>query len=399
MLRKSLILQLFDGFSIQRWNDQIRPIPFVEMDKNAHKMAIAYCLAKFEETGGRVVNWHDLIRGGVFELLRRTVLSDIKSPIYRKIRSQYPDTYQRLSQWEYEQLLPMFANECLLADLRQYLTSEETLDACAREILTASHIYASHWEFQIIRQASPEGQNVRRIENMMILDLARYAHLVGVRKLLEREPVASFIDLFGQLRFQVRWGQTPRIPMTSVLGHSMMVASLCYLLTREIPGNPCNERIRNNFFGGLFHDLPEAVTRDIISPAKAADPKLPDILSEIEAELVQREIYPLLDSDWRNEFKYYTHDEFSSKAIKSGNVVRTTSEQITKEFDSDEYSPVDGELIRVSDHLAAFVEAHKSIQAGFSTRDLQDGVNSLRDKYKRASVAGIRIDSIYGDFD
>jgi putative hydrolase of HD superfamily len=38
-------MKLFEGFSIKRWNDQISPVELVEMDKNAHKMAIAYCLA------------------------------------------------------------------------------------------------------------------------------------------------------------------------------------------------------------------------------------------------------------------------------------------------------------------------------------------------------------------
>ncbi|MGZ7169402.1 MAG: HD domain-containing protein [Halobacteriota archaeon] len=30
----------------------------------------------------------------------------------------------------------------------------------------------------------------------------------------------------------------------------------------------CYRRRFHNFFGGLFHDLPEALTRDIISPVK-----------------------------------------------------------------------------------------------------------------------------------
>ena len=36
---KKLILKIFEGFSIQRWNDLVRPFALVEMDKAAEKMS------------------------------------------------------------------------------------------------------------------------------------------------------------------------------------------------------------------------------------------------------------------------------------------------------------------------------------------------------------------------
>ena len=37
---KKLALKIFEGFSIQRWNDMIRPFDLVEMDKAAEKMLL-----------------------------------------------------------------------------------------------------------------------------------------------------------------------------------------------------------------------------------------------------------------------------------------------------------------------------------------------------------------------
>ena len=48
-IRKGLILKLFSGANIQRWNDKIRPVELTELDKQAHKMIIAYVLGKYEE--------------------------------------------------------------------------------------------------------------------------------------------------------------------------------------------------------------------------------------------------------------------------------------------------------------------------------------------------------------
>ncbi len=107
MIRKSLILKIFDAFTIQRWNDKIRPVEFTEMDKNAHKMVIAYCLAKYEEDIGNEVNWLNIIKGGIYELLRRVVISDIKSPVYRKIREDHHDVFVELNKWVFAQLEPL----------------------------------------------------------------------------------------------------------------------------------------------------------------------------------------------------------------------------------------------------------------------------------------------------
>ncbi|MDE8731396.1 HD domain-containing protein, partial [Desulfovibrio desulfuricans] len=92
--------------------------------------------------------------------------------------------------------------------------------------------------------------------------------------------------------FQVRWTQAPRIPATSVLGHMFIVASYAYCFSLAV--DACPARANNNFFCGLFHDLPEVLTRDIISPVKQSISDLPKIIKEYEdKELVRRVYGPL----------------------------------------------------------------------------------------------------------
>ena len=52
-LHRALIEQIFDAASIRRWNDQINPMEFTELDKQAHKMIIAWVLSRCEEDRGR----------------------------------------------------------------------------------------------------------------------------------------------------------------------------------------------------------------------------------------------------------------------------------------------------------------------------------------------------------
>jgi len=49
MIRKALLLKIFDAAYMQRWNDKVRPVELIELDKQAHKMIVGYFLGKFEE--------------------------------------------------------------------------------------------------------------------------------------------------------------------------------------------------------------------------------------------------------------------------------------------------------------------------------------------------------------
>ena len=84
MIQKELIEKIYVAASMQRWMDHIRPVEFTELDKQAHKMTIAFVIAKYEELihGKGRLDWIKLIEGGFFEFLQRVVLTDIKPPIF-----------------------------------------------------------------------------------------------------------------------------------------------------------------------------------------------------------------------------------------------------------------------------------------------------------------------------
>lgn len=400
MLSKALALRLFEASYIQRWNDKIRPVELTELDKHSHKMIIAYCLGKYEESAGRPVDWHGIIKGGVFELFRRIVLSDIKSPVYNRIKSAYPRQFAELNKWVYGKIAPEIASVAggkLREEFQAYLEDESSLDPLTRRILAAAHHYATYWEFQIIRQTNPQGYQIPKIESALRNDMEEHMDLAGMRKLVTAGKVADFIDLCGQLRFQVRWGGIPRLPRTSVLGHMLMTAVFTYLLTREIPA--CGRRIFNNFFGGLFHDLPEAVTRDIISPVKNSVEGLPEAIGQIERELAEAEIYPLLEQEWLGDFTYFTLNEFASKVKKDGKAAVVSSDEISRSYNDDRHDPLDGELVDVADKFSAFLEAYVSKTIGVSTPHTEGALRAAEAlKTGGRVVAGIAVKELYGAF-
>lgn len=392
----SLVNELFRGFHIQRWNDRVRPMEFIEIDKHAHKMIIAYVLSKYEEMKGNHIDWNMLIRNSIFELLRRIIISDIKSPIFSEIKKN-KKVFEKLNQYVYQEIEPKIEDDTIKSEFKSYLFDEPDEDNLTNTILNAAHIYASFWEFQIVRAANPNNFQNLRIETELLQDIKRYSFLDGINKLISHHSITNFIDMCGQLRFQIRWAQTPRVPKTSVLGHVMLVATISYFFTRDLPH--CPKRIYNNFFGGLFHDLPEAVTRDIISPVKRSSPEFDLLISDLEKQLADKEIFPHVEKEWVKELKYFTLDEFSNKIVKGGKIKSHLKiEEISEQYNEDIYNPIDGELIRWADHLAAFLEAWNSISNGIKSEELMTSAQKIAEMYRKMNLQAIPLQSLYSSF-
>ena len=223
--------------------------------------------------------------------------------------------------------------------------------------------------------------------------------LIGVQRLTlrEKQKTHAFIDFVGQLRFQQRWAQTPRLPETSVMGHMLVVAMLSYLCSIEL--SACAKRIVNNYFTGLFHDLPEVLTRDIISPVKRSVMGLRAIIEEIEREQFEEKLLPLLPSAWHKDIKYFVENEFESKITTENNEIKlVSSQEINESYNKDSYSPVDGKIIKICDDLAAYVETYFSISHGITSETLTSAHKALYNQYKQKKVAGIDFGELFEQF-
>jgi putative hydrolase of HD superfamily len=397
MIRKALLLKIFDAACMQRWNDKIRPVEFTELDKQAHKMIVAYFLGKFEEHRSEF-SWIDIIEGGFFEFLQRIVLTDLKPPIFYKIKEDRAK-YQKLNEWVYGQLESSIAplGEAFCRKFRAHFIEEET--SLKRRILNAAHIYATQWEFDILQRTNPSGYEIETIHQRLQETHDLFRDLEGIAQLAHNPNYRNFIDLCGQLRFQSRWAHVHRIPRTSVLGHLLFVALLSYLFSLKI--RACPQRCVNNYFTGLFHDLPEVLTRDIISPVKSSVEGLSDLIREYEKEMMEKEVYNLIPAAWHPAIRMFTEEEFTSVVSVDGERRVLRSREINENYNEDRFDPRDGEIVRAADRLAAFIEAYVAIRNGSASPDLQEARWAIRNEYAGTSIdiGGINIGEIYADFD
>lgn len=394
MITKSLISLMYETASIQRWNDHIRPATgFTELDKQAHKMFYAYVLAKCE--GDDKVDMQLLIEGGIFEFFHRSILTDIKPPIYHKLMKEKGP---QINQWVIEQLSPKMdgIGGGFFDRLKKYY-SDDSYAELEKRILKAAHYYASNWEFKIIYDMNKYTYGIEQVKSGTYDDLKKCNTFDGFTKFERDAFLQDFMSLIGKLRYQQRWSKAVRMPQTYVMGHMLVVAILSYFMTLELE-NPSKKRLINNFLSGLFHDVPEALTRDIVSPIKESVEGLGAILNNIENEQMHEIVYPMLPVEWHKEIEYFTVNEFASKIISDNCVVVSTSDEINKKYNDDTYNPIDGEIIRGCDHLSAFIEAFMSISYGVKSEPMVSGYDHLKEKYKDKVIGGIDFGIPFGYF-
>jgi len=372
LINPTIIDYIFTSASIQRWNDYPRMVELVELDKQAHKFIIAYFIAKLETD----INYTHLIEAGIFEFLRRVVVTDIRPDVFRKALQKKS---KEINAWVISKLTPSIKdidNGNFLQKFEEYLSNPEMYKK-ERFVLKAASYLATKWEFSIVYQTSQFLNDIEDVKKSVDEELEDYYELIGVRKIALNKKLGKIIDLSGRLRFQKRWAQTPRVPETSVLGHMLTVAIFGYFFSLEV--NACDKRLQNNFFTALFHDLPEALTRDIITPVKYCVDELSDIIAEYEIEKIQDDILPNIPEILHDEFSYILglydgiKEEFQDKIYEDKIQI---VEDISK-YNSNKYNAIDGLALKQCDKLSAFVEASLSISHGIKSKELISGKKEI----------------------
>jgi len=395
MVRESFLRFIYQAASMQRWNDHIRPAKgFTELDKQAHKLYYAYVLGRLEEETCPV-DWMKLIEGALFEFFQRILLTDIKPPIFHMLMEKHGEQINRLVMKELRDLGLGDVKQGFGERMETYLFDPD-YSRHEKMILGASHYLVTNWEFNIVYQFSKGFYGIEDTRRNIEKQLEQHQDLDCVRKLVFNHSLTDFLNMIGQLRFQQRWAQTQRIPETSVAGHMLIVALLSYILTLEM--DACEKRKYNNFFAGLFHDLPEVLTRDIISPVKNSVDGLSELIKSIEEEQMEKMLLPLLPGKWRDEIRYFTDDEFSCRIILDGKTIKVSTEKINDLYNSDGFSPVDGNIIEFCDKFAAYMEAYLSIKNGITSKYLADGHANLYRRFARTKIAGVDMGVIFDYF-
>lgn len=382
MLQRDLLITMFKPASMLRWNSFVAPIPLTELDKHAHKLMVAYVLGKLESAAGNEPDWRRLIQASLFEYLRQTVLPDIRSEVSEFLMER---AGEHVVGFVCNALAPFLAglSHGFQADLESYFRADTSQYDFERRIMRAASWTATSWEFQhLVYPFNSLGTRTEIERDAILKRRGKHDTLTSMQQMNELPDDAlnlkAFIRLCGELRYQRRWPQTPRVPTTSVLGHSYVVALLAFFFSDQGQPQYGPRRTYNNVFGGLFHDLGEAVTGDIISPVKMASEQIDSAIYEFEKRELEARVMPCLPEDMQADMRFWLNDVFENRVRIDGRITtgltNATLDETTREPDED---ALDGRVLGVCDDLAALMEADFSIRHGITSPDIEKGKSRL----------------------
>lgn len=406
MIHQDALRLLFSGSCLWRWNDKLRPAQLTEIEKQAHKALVAFAL--WHETSAspeaKIALAGKIIEGALFDYFFRLIITDIKPPLFYRIKAN-KERYRTLTEYALKELEPTLAplGE-FWTRMRAWLTREDAEKERDRRILAAAHLYASRWEFLLIRPHNAFDEEMDGIGRTFEEELETFKDLPAMPALLNPENgLGKFANFCGRLRFQIRWTQTCLSPAPSVLGHVFVMAAAAYLYSLKVGAS--QERANNNFFAGLLHDFPELLTRDIISPVKQSVSGLSGLIREYEGAEMERRVFgPLREAGFgalTEKMGYYLGAEIGSEFREcyrdGGRVIAVDGLEALSRVDKNGVDAKDGELLKACDLLAAYLEADASARNGVSSPQLLGGMERIK-KRLLATPKILGMDELMAEF-
>lgn len=309
---------LFNGFMILRWTDYFRLTEYSQIEKSAEQAMLTYLIGKeYEEANnGKPLDWEYIVDNNIYSFLCKLATSDIKATISKQLKKDHLNELSGFIVGVYfdKHGKPKYQAKINKQKLEDYLKPPVDDPSASHyvenQICYIAHKLATFFEFRNIKKVNENSPDIDNVNN----DIS----IVKIKGKLKNEPIlesivdqlgnsidniAIFVSFFEKLRPQIRWSQTCRLPLTTVLGHSMYVATLTYFAIKDLEIQRNAEKyLVDSFYCALFHDLPESLTRDIISPVKTKIKGFEAKLSFYEYNEVKNKYISRIESrSWKTE--------------------------------------------------------------------------------------------------
>jgi len=173
---------------------------------------------------------------------------------------------------DYEISDPSISKE-LIEDLIKYCQYKTAMEEC-----TTNMVVYSTKEYHKIKNSILEKISLIPKNNLKVFE-----------KTYKELSESSYFETIKQLKNLLRWNRVVRSNESTVMGHTFVVSILTVVFVNmEIQDSTDNNNFRyRSILKALFHDLPESLTGDIITPVKdIIDKKKKGFWSKVEKSLV-----------------------------------------------------------------------------------------------------------------
>lgn len=332
----NLIHLAYRGLSIIRWNNYPRIQNYVESEHISLKLHIAYVISNILKEKQHKVDLVYIYKNIYWSSFFTFIYSDIKYDIKKKLKEEKPLLYKKLWKNLWDFLLSLDIHQNIKSDLKDIIDEHTQWDLfddkykIEHDIILLLKEIERKWEIK---------------DNVQFYWLS-YGNILdnieeNIKKLSKKlwfneiEIVDIYLSHLIKLKFIYRWNRNQRVYPVSVLSHLFFVFSFSYFLwLLKWFSDEEMEEILNI---SLLHDLPEALTGDVITPTKEAVPWFRKVLEEIEEIVVKEKILYLFEKySFKDNFKRYALYPFDWKIWKIAKYSDRLSAMFEAKLESDE---------------------------------------------------------------
>lgn len=284
------------------------------MDNVGATIHVALFLAYHEEkiTGNKADILY-LMKKIIFTSLADLILSDINSGTKWYIKKLDEKIFDELYEKAYGFFISGDAPESLKDDFINTLHRDDK--ALEDKIFLAAKKYVWYVEASTNARVFSEIYEVPLIEiEKNLKDLSE--DLQSLQELLNTSDYEKYLGHIFRLSFSMRWNQYQRSTPISVMSHKVVVCYLSYIIAMIGNDNGENNDIENMLMRAIYHDVPEVITGDIITPTKKAVPWFLDLLEKVEETMMDDYLFGYITPEYKNFLTPYILRPFDGEAGK-----------------------------------------------------------------------------------
>lgn len=254
-----------------------------------------------------------LIKKIIFISFSDLILSDINSGTKWYIKKIDEKIFDTLYSKAYDYFLSWEAPEYLKQDMRDTLWAsdkllEDQIIAAAKKYLWFVEASNNARVFAEIYEV-PLGE-IKKELNILSEDL------ISLKELLNNTDHEKYLAHIYRLSSSMRWNQYQRTSPISVMSHKVIVTYISYII--GMLGNNAGETndIEDMLMRAIYHDVPEVITGDIITPTKKAVPWFVELLEKVEETMMDDYLFGYISPEYKEYLSPYILKPFAGDAWK-----------------------------------------------------------------------------------
>ena len=301
----NLVNLAYRSLNISRWNNYPRLLDYVESEHIALKLHIAYVITNILRQKWKKIDLVYIYKNIYWSSFFTFIYSDIKYDVKKILKEKKPLMYKKLRQNLWDFLCSLNLDEKIKHDIKSIIEEHIQWNLFNQDYKIEHDIInltkAIETKLEINDNVKIYSLSYENIPEIIDNDIRHFSKKLWFT---EMEILNSYLSYLIRLKFAYRWNRLKKITLVSVLSHLFLVFNFSYFLwLLKWFSNEEMEEILNR---SLLHDLPEALTWDVITPTKKSVQWFKEVLEEIENIVVKEKLSSLFkDYVFKDKFEEY----------------------------------------------------------------------------------------------